>query len=218
MNSRKLAWVWVVFSFALFLSCGDKTQKQQEEAISEQRKAELREEFNREKVCDSVLFSVFDYNSNAPIINADYLTKDFGLGYSDYSTDIDVIVFPFIRVGDYYILKFCSYTLWEYSQKTELLTIEYAGFKINVSDSLVGVSSGIHISLPYLEKKKDIVYLLLKVVDKGFEMVFENEMLDIVNDFLECSLTFDEFYRFTIEDVLDNSEYVINKIDSIVNN
>ena len=148
------------------------------------------------------MFSLFNYNSMAPLIMLSKLTLTSPLYKEDDEdkTDDYLGIFPFIKVGDYYILKYggienfvlCETTDWE-------ISVMLDSIRINTNKSIEGI---------------DVCYFLVQVSEKDFKRNTPFLLISPTN--IEGNITFDEKFRFTPNEVLNNKDSIVSKINDII--
>ncbi len=150
---------------------------------------------------DCILYKHFDYSTNSPFVDCfstpekTYIEED---DFDEHPAGYNIfdIGFPFITVGDFYIVKFEELSRDFFKYRNDTLFSKY----IYLDEIKIKVNSDL---------AKETVYVLVVVKQKTCNT--------ISGFIMDKSLLFEEVLRFSINDILNDSDYIVNKINSISN-
>ena len=155
------------------------------------------QKYNETRMSDSILYSNFGYSTNSPYVDCfttpqiSYIDEE---DKDDRPTTYNVfdIGYPFITVGDFYIVKFDEFSSIDFSCTNDTISSILGEIKIKVNSKL----------------PREGVYLLIVVSQKYCDSQSSKFVLDRY-------LILDEIFRFYPNDVITNTDYIINKINTI---
>jgi len=191
--------IYIIIGMFNWSSFSNLKQSKREKNNNEEDK-----KFISELKSDSILFSLFNYNSMAPLIMLSKLTLTSPLYKEDDEdkTDDYLGILPFIRVGDYYILKYGGFDNFVVCETTDReISVILDSIKINTNKSIEEIDVN------------GAIYFLVQVSEKD---VKKNIPLLFTATNIEGKLTFDEKLRFTPQEILNNKDSIISKINDII--
>lgn len=147
--------------------------------------------YHLNSISDSILMHDFDYCSKSPFLTASYFEEDKEKNHNFY------YMFPFIKIGDYFIIKFDPIESVFFSYDNNILSNEIYGIDIKTKSKIID----------------KYFYLLVCVSNK---QVVEQITTPSERILLNTKLTLNEILRFTPDEIINNKIQIIDSIKSIV--